>query len=178
MTRKNTVLAVLALLLVCLMPVRAAAFSDVHAGDWFAKDVDAMTGDGLLRGYPDDTFRPNDTITAAEFVSVVARCGGIPDSVTYDAHWAAGTMQAALDAGWYDWDEIPPSGEKYDKPIVRQLAVSILMRALLPDKSGDYSTETAKIADFSQVDGRYFNKIIAAYSCGVAQGDNLSLIHI
>lgn len=112
-------LAVLALLLVCLMPVRAAAFSDVHAGDWFAKDVDAMTGDGLLRGYPDGTFRPNDTITAAEFVSVVARCGGIPDSVTYDAHWAAGTMQAALDAGWYDWDEIPPSGEKYDKPIVR-----------------------------------------------------------
>ena len=50
MKRKNTVLAVLALLLVCLMPVRAAAFSDVHAGDWFAKDVDAMTGDGLLRG--------------------------------------------------------------------------------------------------------------------------------
>ena len=99
MKRKNTVLAVLALLLVCLMPVRAAAFSDVHAGDWFAKDVDAMTGDGLLRGYPDGTFRPNDTITAAEFVSVVARCGGIPDSVTYDAHWAAGTMQAALDAG-------------------------------------------------------------------------------
>lgn len=84
-----------------------------------------MTGDGLLRGYPDGTFRPNDTITAAEFVSVVARCGGIPDSVTYDAHWAAGTMQAALDAGWYDWDEIPPSGEKYDKPIMRQLAVSI-----------------------------------------------------
>lgn len=177
MKRKNTVLAVLALLLVCLMPVRAAAFSDVHAGDWFAKDVDAMTGDGLLRGYPDGTFRPNDTITAAEFVSVVARCGGIPDSVTYDAHWAAGTMQAALDAGWYDWDEIPPSGEKYDKPIVRQLAVSILMRALLPDKSGDYATETAKIADFSQVDGRYFNEIIAAYSCGVTQGDNSGCFH-
>ena len=48
MKRKNTVLAVLALLLVCLMPVRAAAFSDVHAGDWFQQDVDAMTGDGLL----------------------------------------------------------------------------------------------------------------------------------
>ena len=66
-------LAVLALLLVCLMPVRAAAFSDVHAGDWFAKDVDAMTGDGLLRGYPDGTFQPDKTVTRAEFVSLLAR---------------------------------------------------------------------------------------------------------
>ena len=135
----------------------AAKFSDI-ANHWAKDEISIAYNNGWITGYPDGTFRPNDTITAAEFVSVVARCGGIPDSVTYDAHWAAGTMQAALDAGWYDWDEIPPSGEKYDKPIVRQLAVSILMRALLPDKSGDYATETAKIAYFSQVDGRYFNK--------------------
>lgn len=177
MKKRNAVICFLAVLLVCLLPVKAAAFSDVRAGDWFEQDVSAMTGDGLIRGYPDGSFRPNSTITAAEFVSIVARCGGIPDSVTYDAHWAAGTMQAALDAGWYDWDELPPSGEKYDQPIVRQLAVSILMRALLPDKTGDYATETAKIADFSQADGRYYNKIIAAYSCGVTQGDDSGRFH-
>ena len=66
----------------------------------------------------------------------------------------------------------PPTGEKYDLPLPRQLAVNILMRALLPDKTGDYVTESAKMADFSALDGRYYNKVLAAYSCGVVAGDD------
>ena len=46
------------------------------------------------------------------------------------------------------------------------------MRALLPDKTGDYVTESAKMADFSALDGRYYNKVLAAYSCGVVAGDD------
>ena len=131
-----------------------------------------MTAEGLICGYPDGTFRPGRTITAAEFVSIVGRCGGLEPAASSSSHWAAGTMQAALEAGWYDWDELPPTGEKYDLPLPRQLAVNILMRALLPDKTGDYVTESAKMADFSALDGRYYNKVLAAYSCGVVAGDD------
>lgn len=131
-----------------------------------------MTAEGLICGYPDGTFRPGRTITAAEFVSIVGQCGGLEPAASSSSHWAAGTMQAALEAGWYDWDELPPTGEKYDLPLPRQLAVNILMRALLPDKTGDYVTESAKMADFSALDGRYYNKVLAAYSCGVVAGDD------
>lgn len=173
MKRRGLRLMLLALLVACFLTAGAAAFSDVRIGDWFAADVGEMTDEGLLRGYPDGSFRPNDTITAAEFVSIVARCGGIKVSGTSSgSHWASGTMQAVLNAGWYDWDELPPTGERYDQPIARQLAVNILMRALLPDESGDYMTETSKMTDFSELDGRYYNKVIAAYSCGVAKGDD------
>ncbi len=158
-------------LLFCFAIPAQAAFSDVRNTDWFAADISTMTDAGVLSGYPDGTFRPNDTITAAQFVSIVVRCGGISSTKVTSGHWAAGTMQAVLDAGWYDWDELPPTGEKYDQPISRQLAVNILMRALLPDESGDYITESAKMTDFSALDGRYYNKVLAAYSCGVVHGD-------
>ena len=128
----------------CLSP-GAAAFSDVGPGDWFAGAVGEMTEAGLLSGYPDGSFRPNQTISAAELVAVVARARGLSPAEGQGAHWAAGYLQAALDRGWYDWDEIPPTGEEFDQPIPRQVAVKILMKAFLPDARGDYNTESARI---------------------------------
>ena len=46
------------------------------------------------------------------------------------------------------------------------------MRALLPEVRGDYLTESQKIRDFSRLDGRYYERVLAAYACGVAQGDS------
>lgn len=169
---KRCLHALLLTLIAAVCLTHAAAFNDVPAGAWYADTVTAMSAQHLLNGYPDGSFRPNSTISAAEFVSVVARCGGLQPAAPATAHWASGTMQAALDAGWYDWDELPPTGEAYDRPISRQVAVNTLMRALLPTKTGDYSTESAKISDFSQLCGRYYSKVLAAYACGVAQGDN------
>lgn len=169
---KRCLHALLLTLIAAVCLTHAAAFNDVPAGAWYADTVTAMSAQHLLNGYPDGSFRPNSTISAAEFVSVVARCGGLQPAAPASAHWASGTMQAALDAGWYDWDEFPPTGEAYDRPISRQVAVNTLMRALLPNETGDYNTESAKISDFSQLSGRYYSKVLAAYACGVAQGDN------
>jgi endoglucanase len=93
------------------------------------------------------------------------------------SHWAAATLQGALEAGWYDWDELPPTGEGFDKPITRQVAVKVLMRALLPDVQGDYTTDSAKMADFSDLDGRYYDAVLAAYHLGVAKGDQNGSFH-
>lgn len=177
--------AIVAIVLLCApafaLPERASAadgrssagFSDVPTGSWYEETVSYMSENGIINGYPDGTFRPNKTISAAEFVSVTARCTGLkPSENTQNGHWAAGLLQAALDAGWYDWDELPPTGETYDSPITRQVAVNTLMRALLPDKTGDYNTESVKMTDFSSLGGRYYNKVLAAYACGVVTGDN------
>lgn len=103
-------------------------------------------------------------VTAAEFVSAAAQAAGL--EITPD-----GVMQSALAAGWYDWDEIPPTGELYDQPISRQLAVKIVMRALLPQAHGDYNTQSQKISDFAALPGRYYDSVLAAYQTGVLTGD-------
>ncbi|MCI9156282.1 MAG: cellulase family glycosylhydrolase [Lawsonibacter sp.] len=162
------------LALACLLILTGAArFSDVPEGSWYAQPVGEMAAKGLISGYPEGVFGPGDPITAAQFVAIAARCAGLAPVPGQTGHWAAGSLQAALQAGWYDWDEIPPTGERFDQPISRQLAVKILMRALLPQARGDYNTESRKIRDFSQLDGRYYEPVLAAYASGVVSGDNL-----
>ncbi len=146
-------------------------FSDVKPGQWYTEDVMEMTGQGVLAGYKDGTFRPQKKITGAEFVSIVGRQAGLTASQGQTGHWAAGMMQAVLEQNWYDWDEFPPTGENYDRPITRQVAVKVLMKAFLPDARGDYNTESAKIRDFSQLDGRYYDAVLGAYASGVVFGD-------
>lgn len=162
----------MAALLFCtvLATPAGAAFSDVKPGDWFEKDVTEMAGAGYLNGYGDGTFRPKNTITAAEFVCIVARCAKVSQGAGQTGHWAVGWMQAALDRNWYDWDECPPTGETFNKPITRQLAVKVAMRALLPEARGDYMTESQKISDFAQLNGRYYESVLAAYATGVIRG--------
>lgn len=166
-------------LLVCLNLFTVTApiadtpqFSDVIENQWFYNDVTEMTSSGLLKGYPDGTFRPDYSITASEYVTIVSRAAGKNAQAPSGSHWASGNLQAALDSGWYDWDELPPTGETFDKPITRQLAVKIVMRALLPNATGDYTTQSQKIKDFSLLSGRYYETVLAAYETGVIIGDN------
>lgn len=48
-------------------------FADITGDEWFADVVAAAVDRGLLGGYPDDTVRPNATITRAESCAVVNR---------------------------------------------------------------------------------------------------------
>ena len=45
-------------------------FSDVKKTDWFAGYVNAAVKAGLISGYPDRTFKPNKTVTRAEFAAM------------------------------------------------------------------------------------------------------------
>lgn len=167
-------LALLLTMLQLLLGTRTASvpgFSDVVPGAWYYSQVMEMTKAGWLYGYEDGSFRPNQKISGGEFVNIVARRTGLKAGTGQVSHWAAGLMQAALEQGWYDWDEFPPAAESYDRPITRQVAVKVLMKAFLPDVRGDYNTGSAKIKDFSRVKGRYYDAVLAAYACGVVLGD-------
>lgn len=158
-------------LTLCVSPPALAAFPDVHAGAWYAPVVEEMTAQGILKGLPDGNFHPEETISAAELVTIAARCVGLEPLRGRCDHWAADTMEAALQAGWYDWDELPPTGETFSQPIPRQLAVKILMRALLPGRDYDFNRESARVGDFSALNGRYYDAVLAAYAAGVVTGD-------
>lgn len=162
--------AVLLCALLLTLPAHAA-FPDVVAGSWYEEAVTAMTAEGLLRGYPNGSFGPNDPITAAQLVTIAARCAGLENASGETSHWAAGSMEAAMRAGWYDWDELPPTGEGFDKPISRQLAVKILMKALLPGRGYDHNVESRKLNDFAALNGRYYETVLGAYAAGVVTGD-------
>lgn len=50
------------------------AFSDVSEEDWFYSYVASAVEKGYIKGYPDNTFSPNEKITRADLCTVVYRC--------------------------------------------------------------------------------------------------------
>ena len=81
-------------LTLCVSPPALAAFPDVHAGAWYAPVVEEMTAQGILKGLPDGNFHPEETISAAELVTIAARCVGLEPLRGRCDHWAADTMEA------------------------------------------------------------------------------------
>jgi peptidoglycan DL-endopeptidase CwlO len=56
-----------------LVPKNLNAFSDVAPGYQFAKDIAAMKEAGIITGFKDGTFRPNDNMTKAEMAVIVEK---------------------------------------------------------------------------------------------------------
>ncbi len=169
--KKRCFPALLALLLLAVLAPAGRAAADVAPGAWYEDAVTEMWEAGVLTGYEDGTFRPNRAISAAEFIVILARQQELAPGEAQTEHWAAGLLAAALGRGWYDWDELPPTGEGFDRPIARQLAVKVMMNALYPNSPYDYNAESAKLRDFALLDGRYYNAVLGAYAIGLVRGD-------
>jgi hypothetical protein len=50
--------------------VDVSMFKDVSKSDWFAPMVSQNYKDGILAGYPDGTFKPENTVNLAEFAKM------------------------------------------------------------------------------------------------------------
>ena len=108
------------------------AFTDVPADAWYADAVGEMTGFSLVGGYADGTFRPDDPITRAEFVTILTRFphNDIGTEHTFadvpETHWAYNAVQTAAAQGWISAaDNFRP-----DDSITRAEAVTMLNRVL------------------------------------------------
>ncbi|OGC40368.1 hypothetical protein A2438_03765 [candidate division WOR-1 bacterium RIFOXYC2_FULL_46_14] len=118
-------------------------FKDVASSHWAAGYVEIAKRTGLIKGYPDGKFRPNNRISNAEAITVVARFDGLQKK--YDAktaysdvskkHWAAGYVNAASEAGMLSY--INDTELKPEKSISRAESVQMLSKTSLAVKMVD-----------------------------------------
>ena len=57
------------------------AFKDVKENSWFYEDVKKAVAVGYIKGYEDETFRPNRPITREEASKIIAIASGLDDEV-------------------------------------------------------------------------------------------------
>lgn len=119
----------------------ASGFSDVAAGKWFNNAVSTGVNAGKLTGYPDGTFRPNQSITRAEFAAIAVRflsdeVQGVSGGSFSDTagHWAADAIGRAAAAGWITG--YPDGAFRPNQSITRAEAATIINNMLgrAPDK--------------------------------------------
>lgn len=103
-----TVLIGAAAPLIWQTPVQAqTSFSDVQPSNWAAGFIQALVSRGVIRGFPDGSFRPNDPVTRAQFAVMVGQAFDRPTvrnpirfTDVQSSYWAAGAIRAAYTEGF------------------------------------------------------------------------------
>lgn len=97
----SLILSTVLLLSLCV-PVFAADFADFTSAHWAYDYVTALVNDGTINGYADGTFRPEGTVTRAEFVKMIGMGPETRTEIFDDvpaSHWAyAYIMSSGLNA--------------------------------------------------------------------------------
>ena len=73
----NMLLAMLQAAVLCLPLIPAAAASGDTSGHWAESTISAWQQKGYISGYGDGSFRPNSSITRAEFIKILNRVLGL-----------------------------------------------------------------------------------------------------
>ena len=102
---KNFLKTVLGAAVFCLACAPVLAYPDVDDNYWAAKQINDLTEKGVIIGYPDGTFQPDNNVTRAEFAAMSIRALGQEHTkVAQPVHfvdvdedfWAYSDIQKAL----------------------------------------------------------------------------------
>lgn len=133
-------------------PSLKPAFNDI-TGHWAEGNIRELVTAGVLSGYPDATFKPDNTITRAEFTSALvkafkleARRGRVFNDTIQ--HWAQDCISTATAHGITSGCDETNFGP--DDTITReQMAVMIIRAACLSGGEGKTFADSARISDWA-----------------------------
>lgn len=127
------------------------------SGHWAEQSIIALEKKGVISGYADNSFKPDNVVTRCEFVKMIVsafKLGGKSDTSYTDVsenHWALDYIQAASYYGI-----ITGNGDGSFNPdgiITREQAATIIYRAIslkctLPEGVSDF-TDIGSISDYA-----------------------------
>lgn len=141
--------------------VSAAEFSDLTSGHWAYANVKKLVDEGTINGYEDGTFKPDKTVTRAEFVKMLGKWNQ-KYSGTYsdikEGHWAYDYIM---------WSGLEGSGDRIypDVAMKRSDVINLIWK-----RNGSPTHNAAPSAITSQ--GTNADATSWAYTVGLMKGDD------
>lgn len=74
-------------------------FSDVKKESWASGYINIAVEEGLITGYEDETFRPQQSITYAEILAILVRALGYDDKIDTNEPWPTNYTKKATELG-------------------------------------------------------------------------------
>ena len=127
-------------LMLGIVPAMAFQFPDVDENHWAAKQIDILSDQGVIVGYPDGTFKPDENVTRAEFASMAIKALGqehtkVIQPVEFtditSAFWAYDAIQKAL---YFDLISSDKTLFRPDDNVSREEATTVAVNALTTEQ--------------------------------------------
>jgi len=149
-------------------PPPAMTLKDI-TGHWVEKNIEELVSLGVINGYPDGTFKPDNQITRAEFATILVKAFKLtPQSGKIYAdtaeHWAKGYIATAAASGIVSGYNATTFGP--DDPITReQMAAMVVRTAKLSVVSENLTfTDSGEISSWAK------DNVVTAVKNGIMQG--------
>lgn len=146
----------------------ATGFKDVPSSHWAYQYVTALSQKGIISGYDDNTFRPNNNVTREEFIKMIVTATGlytssaecsfadVPASVWYYRYVASGYINEIIDG----IDETTFGvGRNITRQDVAVIAARVLTRlnAEIPAIGESTLTDMDAVSDYAQESVKLLN---------------------
>lgn len=154
-------------------PARAAAYPDIE-GHWAKPAIERWSDSGILKGYADGRFAPNDPISRAQLSEILYRVWGCkPNSartftdVPTNAWYYDGlTTMATYGVTLTDGDKARP-----DELLTREEAFYMVARAFYVGSDVNSEYLSSKIADGADISPAYRARLMSMVDSGFLKGD-------
>lgn len=128
-------------------------FSDVSEKHWAYTVIHELANEGLVSGVGGNKFAPEQKLTRAQFISIIARALDLPEATkktpfTDVPAWAANDIAAAYEAGLVKGTT--PTKLEPTKTLTREEMIAMLVRAY--EYGMDVKLEAGETPDFADVD--------------------------
>jgi len=79
-------------------------FKDIPDTYWACPAISTLTNAGILKGFEDGNFRPNEPVTRAQMAAIIARFANLSEGTVsftdIEGHWAQKSIELAAGNGW------------------------------------------------------------------------------
>lgn len=160
-------------------------FNDVSKSEWYSDYIGYLSKYGIIKGYADNTFKPNDNVTRAEFVAMTVRFNSLFNEAKKGSYtvkytdvatnyWAYSDVAYAKHAGWLNG--YADGSFKGDNAITRAEVVTVVNRATGRKADEGYITKNVSVLNkFTDIRNNamwYYADVMEAANTHLANSSN------
>lgn len=167
--KKKYILALALILSTSLIqPAEAKTFSDIKETDWYYNTINRLAGLGIISGYEDGTYKPENHVTYAEFLTLLNNTiGQRQENDTYRGgiQWYNNTFNFLRNRGVIGNIQDP------NAPITRLEMARYLSTSTNKLLGVPYQTGSVQLNDFNRIPDAYKPYVVNAVQHGLVKGD-------
>lgn len=140
-------------------------FSDMK-NHWSVEYVEELYNKGIITGYPDETFKPNNNVSRAEAIKMLTVATGEDVGSNKDGYWADNYIRQAISIGYVLEGEF----DDYNKPMSRLELAKIIVRAIDEEYTPNMNEYSKQITDYDTIDDKDKEYVLKAFVKGIITG--------